>query len=488
MGTAEVLAEQVKATYSEYVRVYVGSTAYDNTGVVKYVKEKTEPYTATYEILLDNADQALNDADFRGQVLLIGWGFIIGGTPDYINIAPAIVVNQLWDSRPGKLALTLQCRGYLDMMDEDRASQEYTADDTTHPSELIDDMMAGTIVFGTDWTARTTNWTAITLATAIDFYHPGNWFQVYQNNTRLSWLRKLLDNSYVFPRVDSSGVVHFIKPVTTGTTYDYQYVLSGGHTFFSKLKANRLAIPGGATVYGGDWDDDTQAYDYSGSYGGGGTTQFFYIPNLASDAECTAVATAIMSVFTQETETCVATVPMNCTALLYDYVKITDARNGDTAVGNIGQIIRIFDSSKPSNERFLMQIKYGGWRSDRKVSQLINGKTKDTSSTFKGYIIDNCPETYLLINDYFDYQTFDITTTFYLKAYGIYKAVPTGTATVKIQILMDDIVQWEQEATDWQKIYNDLVICTGTGTIKFRVINEGDDPAYVNGMITYKLG
>ena len=484
MGEAEVIAEQQKSSYKPYGRALIDVGAGIEFGTItriKRIKQILEPYRETCEILLNNNDSYMNSLNLKGEELTLGFGFLITGEPDYIDQPLLRIVDQQYDSRPGVSTCTLICRGIVDLMKDDRADSEYTASDTIYPSQLVDLMLANPYSVYKNSLQYTIDWTKITKATDIDFYQPGNFFKIYLNSTRLTMLRKLLDNSYVFPRGTAAGTIEFIKPVTSGTSYDYEYELGGTHTFFQKQKITRTPYPGGITVYGGEYDDEAQQYTYSGSYGSG-EKAFYHIPNLQSNSECEKVAQAIMSVFNQERESCVAEVPINCNAKLYDYVKITDIRDGNTAIGNIGHITRILEKG-----RYRMQIKYGGWRSDRTISELMAGVTKEAPMP-KAFISVSCPETYLGVNEYIDFHIFHMNATLYFKAYSVAKTVPSGSATVRLRVVRGtSTLVWEQEASIWKKLYNPVVILSANDTVRFRIRNEGPNAAYVNGMVVYSI-
>jgi len=125
--------------------------------------------------------------------------------------------------------------------------------------------------------------------------------------------------------------------------YDYEYSLaSGEHGFFDKTLRRRVVIPGKITVA----SHPSHEEEYSGSAQVDG---YDSLPDalkiaetrhlrLSSDAQGVAIATAFLAHAKRDAETGHGFAPMNIGAEVHDYVKITDSRQGDSAVGNIGYL------------------------------------------------------------------------------------------------------------------------------------------------------
>src|SRR4030065_533499 len=96
---------------------------------------------------------------------------------------------------------------------------------------LIEGIFNGNVTPFSHCQTFTVDWSGVTLGTDVNLFYPEDTFSVTLNAGRLDMLRLLLEHTYALPRPNSSGVVCFIRPVTTGEDYDYEYELSGDHTF-----------------------------------------------------------------------------------------------------------------------------------------------------------------------------------------------------------------------------------------------------------------
>jgi len=125
--------------------------------------------------------------------------------------------------------------------------------------------------------------------------------------------------------------------------YDYEYNLESGHVFLSKAYRKSLVLPNYIVIQSKP-DDDPQYSGYASD-----TDSYalmpkrkYYMTRLQSNAQATAIAEAMLANYKLNAEMGAATVPMNCGAELYDYVKVTDQREDDYRVGNLGSITRVY--------------------------------------------------------------------------------------------------------------------------------------------------
>lgn len=153
--------------------------------------------------------------------------------------------------------------------------------------------------------------------------------------------------------------------------YDYSYSLvAGEHNFFSKAYQKALVIPN-QIIIKSQTDDASQ---YQGSYTD--STSYALLPitqpyqtYVVSDAEATAIATAMICKLVQQSQQGYGHVPMNAGQEVHDYVLITDARAGDTRYGNVGWIHRRYDILKGKNE---MTFGFGKPEVGQRIDELIN--------------------------------------------------------------------------------------------------------------------
>jgi hypothetical protein len=232
----------------------------------------------------------------------------------------------------------------------DTASYDYLPDKTSTKTlkDHIDDLMGATMVGFSHCTAYTVDYG--TGAAALLTYKPKDSFNVRVGQSRLSKFRELLSWSRCVARWGDDGHVHIILPTTAGSTYDYEYSLAGPHTFFSKAYRKSLVLPNKVTVQTpvftyGDSPEYTASATDTESYALLPKEQFISC-NLEDYPEAGIVANAILFRYQLSEQQGAATVPMNCGAEVYDYIKVTDSRENDYRIGNYGSLTRKFIPEK----------------------------------------------------------------------------------------------------------------------------------------------
>jgi len=118
------------------------------------------------------------------------------------------------------------------------------------------------------------------------------------------------------------------------------------HSFFSKAYRKTLVLPNRVVVQSQPDDDPF--------YQGEATDDSYdlipvckYIQTrLQDDDEAGDIAAAVLGRYQLDAVMGAADVPMNCGAELYDYIEVTDAREGETRTGNIGYIKRTYNAAK----------------------------------------------------------------------------------------------------------------------------------------------
>ncbi len=198
----------------------------------------------------------------------------------------------------------------------------------------------------------------------IDSYTPKDSFYISKNEDKLSVIIRLLYHTGCRYRFENDGKMHIFVPVTSGTTYDAEYSLDSGHPLLAKAVRKALVSPnkviintpeGAPVAYSGE----ATTSDYASLPDNQKKTEF-YTMNLISDAQGNAIAAARISRMEMAAQQGSATVPINCGAELYDYVKCTDSREGNTKIGNIGNLEVTYNSGWSGKASYNMNFSFGG--------------------------------------------------------------------------------------------------------------------------------
>ncbi len=193
----------------------------------------------------------------------------------------------------------------------------------------------------------------------IDSYCPAESFIIEESENRKAVVDGLLWHTGCQSRWENDGKLHVFVPTISGTTYDAEYALSG-HVFFDKSVKDGLVSPNEYVVR----SLLTQSTSYTGtatsaaSYALHKVTEYIRIA-ATGNAQCAAMAAALISHQELAAQQGGATVPVNVAQELYDYIKITDARAGDTKAGNIGALTVYYDSGYFGNARYDMYFQFG---------------------------------------------------------------------------------------------------------------------------------
>ena len=218
----------------------------------------------------------------------------------------------------------------------------------------------------------------------IDSYCPKDSFTIREGEDRLAVIDKLLFHTACQRIFKADGKIHVLTPTISGTTYASEYSLASGHPFFSKAIRDALVIPNREVV--------RSLKDDSSSYEGVATSAASYalLPkshftrtSLESDAQAAALAAAIISRSVIAAQQGSATIPVNVGSELYDYVLVTDVREGDSRAGNLGQIVRMYKNYPGRQPEYNMSFSLGRVASKsvagtRASSLATRGITQDT--------------------------------------------------------------------------------------------------------------
>ncbi|KKN76893.1 hypothetical protein LCGC14_0365440 [marine sediment metagenome] len=229
-----------------------------------------------------------------------------------------------------------------------------------------------------------------TAGTLLETYQPKDALRIDKGSSRLEIIKTLLRLTGFSMRAGDDGDIHIFQATTSGGSYDYQYSLAAGsHVFFTKGWRQKLVIPAIVSV-------SSRPFDTS-QYAGTATDTSVPVPLrkteyielfLASNAQASAVATARLGHYQIDAEGGFGSVPMNCGQEVYDYILITDSREGgSTRIGNIGQILRVFEPNK-----WQMDFRFGGIEAPVELIGIGSGTTATTNfvstSLFFAYIND----------------------------------------------------------------------------------------------------
>jgi hypothetical protein len=157
-------------------------------------------------------------------------------------------------------------------------------------------------------------------------------------------------------------VITTYTPSYTVSHYDYlYYLLTGFHKFFSKAYRDSLVLPNYISVT--SLADDTPQYS---GYAIEPISNAIYDNRqyeevtLASNAQGTAIATALMNKYKMASDYGFLEVPMNVGQEMFDFIEVIDTREGDTREGNAGYIRRIYNNMGDTPE-YSMTLGFGNW-------------------------------------------------------------------------------------------------------------------------------
>jgi len=358
----------VNALYKIVLTKGASSYTYEKDRILPSEHDE-EMYSHQAKIVLHNRDHALDDIDLRGYDAVISYGF----SKEYSAPASLTVQDHQFNSDPNDLTCTLFLEGTPNLMAKDEASENYIpesdADETV--KDLVEAIAGATLAPFTHCTAFEVVWDE-GYDDLADTYEPADGFRIYTGGNRLAALRRVLDHTANVPRFEADGKIHIMKPVTTGTTYDSEYALGKGyHNFFNKAYRNTLVIPNRVVVQSRSDDElfyqgEAQTDDYDSLPAKVKKTKFVEA-RLESDDQGDDIAEALLSKAEMGCSRGQAEVPINVGSEVFDYVKVTDSRQGDARTGNIGYIHRRFGGDK-----WKMTFGFGNWFDMIRYNAMLN--------------------------------------------------------------------------------------------------------------------
>lgn len=399
-GTLET--DQKRAGIPPLIKIVLtqGENTYTYTkSRIEDINHDEEPYSQKSTVLLDNSDKTLNDINFMGYKGVISRGVVTSGGEVYSPCPPQWVIPNQLDSFQGGLTCQLELIGIPDLMAEDRASGPYTPDDTdTKTVKRLIREIAGDS--GVTMLPVYNHCTAYDIVfdsedSLIDAFQPKDGFRIYTNSNRLAMIRELLDHTKCVMRAEDDGKLHIFVPTTEGDAYDYEweFLVAGQHSFFSKAIRNTLVIPN-YIVCSSNKDDYPQ---YSGS--ANDPTSYALLPKrqymntrLANDQQGADIAEARLSKYQLWSELGAISAPMNVGAEVFDFVQVTDSRQGDSRKGNLGHIHWHYNANK---KEWRDNISFGGWLSIRKLSSDLTVYPDGLEQHIKEMFIENLYAQYI---------------------------------------------------------------------------------------------
>ena len=355
-----VSAAQKQASLSPSYKIQLTLDANDDTydeERILSISHTEEAFHGAATVILDNSDLLVTQ-DYKGYLGIISYG--INGTYSGGATAPMIVVGQVNHSSQGVLTVTLTLQGLADHIAQDHAGFDYTPGpgDTRTIKTLLTSVLGATLsVFGH---CRAFTATYDSEDSLIDAFLPAELLVIGINATRLSVLQRLLTFTKNVMRVEDDGAFHFRNPTISGSTYDEEYELDvvGAHDIFNKATRTRLVMPNRISV-------STHPNDAEIFFGEAEYTESSDITNMekrewwyaraTSQAQIVAVAEAILQGYKLDAQQGSAEVPLHVGQEVHDYINLTDSRQGDTRVGNIGSLLRTAGGGK-----WIMQFAFGG--------------------------------------------------------------------------------------------------------------------------------
>lgn len=206
----------------------------------------------------------------------------------------------------------------------------------------------------------------------LDVFIPADAFEIGSaakphGETRLGMIKFLLAFTKNVMRAEDDGAVHFLDPVVSGGTYAYEYKLgvTGAHELLRKSTRQRVLMPNRIEVATPpDYDgtafsgtaEDTDSSDLTDLE----KRRHRYV-RLVSDAQGTALANAELQELKLNDQLGSALVPMNVGQEVHDFIKITDSRQSDTLIGNIGTLRRLAGRGQWHMEIALGDVIQGGF-------------------------------------------------------------------------------------------------------------------------------
>lgn len=240
------------------VTAVVGGDTYISTDRLIQVYADEQPFGGAYEVLLDNANGALNAKSYAGKPIILTFEFdgIVGS-----SLAPLWVKSQGFDSIEGKLLMKLICVDVWYLLNEltsafgaELWNSEAQAPggpdaDATHYDKTIKDILTSILADAGSWT--------------LDFDDDDTFFNSFKPVVNVSNIREtiiqLLNLTKSYLRWEGDSDLHVIHPSATGVVYTFDRATN---VYWVNLSEAGMTSPNKIIVYGttptpGIWVKDT---------------------------------------------------------------------------------------------------------------------------------------------------------------------------------------------------------------------------------------
>ncbi len=243
---------------------------------------------------------------------------------------------------------------------------------------------------GVDCFTHTTSITATfdSESSLMDTYQPGKSFRITEGESRLDAVNNLLSFVADYKRVESDDAVHFFTIPTSGNSYT-----SDKGEFYTHSNTKALVVPNKLVVKSFDDDDG-----YEGS--ATSAASFAILPitgspirtDVASSAQATSVAEAMILKLEVNSQSGSDSVPMNKYEQIWNYVTTTNNWNGSTTTGNIAYLNRV-----SMGGQFKQFFSFG-----RQAKRGISGTTPKREVKTEEFILDETTLKWGMVKNLFD--------------------------------------------------------------------------------------
>ena len=355
-----ILTKLVLAKTGQTTQTYDLSTTTNRIWALSHVEQEWSNIAPVVVM----SDATLAALDLTGYTATISYGYNdVTAGDEFSACAPLEVMAQnsdtvLYKNQPQLLTAFISA-GIFDLMVAEKATTRYTQEstDTQTVKTLLTAVAQATLAPFTSCKAHTITFDSED--SLIDTYVPADYFSVGFGESRLSAFKKLIVTTKCKAIIKADGI-HVLNSTISGGTYDYQFNdAATEHNFFEKGTRKRLVIPNRIIVSSSP--DHTPQYtgnDYdSATYSALGNRYIdapYYI-RATSDAQCAAIATAILQHRQVDAEKGHGLVPMNCGQEVFDYILFTDSVANDTRAGNVGYLKRTYIPGR----QFSTELRFG---------------------------------------------------------------------------------------------------------------------------------
>ncbi len=290
-----------------------------------------------------------------------------GNTGDeYDKTAPLYAIDiPLVSSVTGNLVVGLTMEGLLNRMARDKAVINFSefSGSVQTVKDLITSICDTTIRFSTVYGDYPVVEVVFDSEDALfDTFVPKELLNIQFNDTRYDIIRRLLAFTGTKMRAEADGKLHFFDPTTSGAVFDYEYQLlvDGQHTFLDKEVRNRFVDPNKVVVR----SNPSHLSQFTGS--ATSATSFALYASIKtiqgrfqSNAECANIAAAVIESGELDAQRGSGKFTMNVGQEQWDWVKITDVRQGDSVTGNVRNIHRRCRIGRPGQNAYEMSFGFG---------------------------------------------------------------------------------------------------------------------------------